>query len=179
MTERMYNSPMQYQEIARIFAELAAATHYMHMQGIIHRDLTPDNILFDGDHPKITDFGLAVNWKQETHLLTPGTGIGTICYVSPEQADGTKPVGAATDIYSLGAMLYEALIHSPRFSSLDWKEASVVLDRFLPTPPYIMQSDVPSTLSNICMKCLAIRSEDRYETSEELASALRTAMQAL
>jgi len=179
MTKRLIDTPIRYQETTRIFADLAEATHYMHRQGIIHRDLTPDNILFDGDQPKITDFGLAVNREQETHLLTPGTGIGTICYVSPEQADGTKPAGTATDIYSLGAMLYEFLTRKPRFPNLDWKDAPVVLSRHLPTPPYIVQSNIPINLSEICMKCLAISPDERYHTAEELALALRAAMQGL
>lgn len=164
----------KHRKLAEVFSSLAQASHYIHSQGIIHRDLTPENVLFNGETPKITDFGLAVSYLQNPDSLTPKTGLGTICYVSPEQAEGIQPVGPQTDIYSLGAMLYECLAKEPRFPALNWEDAAVILQKELHPPPSFFNRNIPRTLDAICMKCMEILPEDRYATAKDLAMALES-----
>ena len=162
----------KYRGLAEVFSSLAQASHYIHDQGILHRDLTPENVLFNGETPKIIDFGLAAYYRDNPDSLIPKTGLGTICYVSPEQAEGSKPIGPQTDIYSLGAMLYEYLAKQPRFHSLSWENAVDVLREQAPPPPSAFKENIPEALNAICMKCLEIRPEDRYATANDLAIAL-------
>ena len=162
----------KYRKLAEVFSSLARASYYIHGQGILHRDLTPENVLFSGDTPKIIDFGLAVSYRDNQEVLTPKTGLGTICYVSPEQAEGAEPVGPQSDIYSLGAMLYECLAKQPRFKLLSWGNAVDVLREHTPIPPSSFNKNVPEALDAICMKCMEIRPEDRYATANDLALAL-------
>lgn len=164
----------KHRKLTEIFSSLALASHYIHGQGIIHRDLTPENVLFKDETPKITDFGLAVSYRQNPGLLTPKTGLGTICYVSPEQAEGIEPVGPQTDIYSLGAMLYECLAKEPRFPALNWENAVSILRSEVPPPPSLFNRNIPETLDAICLKCMEIRPEDRYATANDLAMALES-----
>lgn len=161
-----------HRKLAEVFSSLARVSHYIHGQGIIHRDLTPENVLFNGETPKITDFGLAVSYRQNPDSLTPNTGLGTICYVSPEQAEGIEPVGPQTDIYSLGAMFYECLAKEPRFPSLNWENAVAILRKEVPPPPSFFDRNISRTLDAICLKCMEIRPEDRYATANDLAIAL-------
>jgi serine/threonine-protein kinase len=96
-------------DVARLLVTVARAVHYAHSRGVLHRDLKPANILLDSDaNPHLTDFGLAKLTDQANGLTQTAELVGTPCYMSPEQAAG-KPPATATDIYSLGVILYELL----------------------------------------------------------------------
>ena len=160
--------------IAQLIETLAQAIHYAHQRGIIHRDLKPANILFTTEHtPKIVDFGLAKKIQDELHTTVTGALLGTPCYMSPEQAAGDDaPIGPATDIYSLGIILYQMLTGRLPFEgktaieTLRW-----IVDREC-EPPSKRTSGVPRDLETICLKCLAKSPIARYETAQALAEDL-------
>lgn len=158
-----------YRDVAKLFAVLARTMQYVHTQGIVHRDIKPENILFVNGSPKIIDFGLAVTLEEEVHVLAPCTGLGSVHYVSPEQANGHTIIDASTDIYSLGAVLYECLVGRPRLHEVEWEDADAVLQQSKPIAPSILMSNTPLILNDICMKCLEIDKVNRYKTAEELA----------
>lgn len=161
-------------EIAQLIETLAQAIHYAHQRGIIHRDLKPANILFTTERtPKIVDFGLAKKIQDELHTTVTGAVLGTPCYMSPEQAAGDDaPLGPATDIYSLGIILYQMLTGRLPFEgktaleTLRW-----IVDREC-EPPSKRTSGVPRDLETICLKCLAKSPIARYETAQALAEDL-------
>jgi serine/threonine protein kinase/Tfp pilus assembly protein PilF len=160
--------------VAEAFAEVADALQYAHGKGIIHRDLKPSNLILDQKGKlRILDFGLAHLEGQESLTLT-GEFVGTPLYTSPEQALAHRAsLDHRTDIYSLGATLYELLARRPPFKGRDYKEtlAGIVLRE----PPHLrtINPRIPKTLETIVLKCLRKDPEDRYGTAEALAQDLR------
>jgi serine/threonine protein kinase len=161
-----------------IMIQLAKAVGYAHSKGIIHRDLKPANIMLKQMRRVVVmDFGIAkVASREKSAAVTQhGVVVGTPSYMAPEQAsDGTDPVGPASDVYSLGAILYAMLTSRPPF------EEKTVLNTILkvispepPPAPSRLRPDVPAALEQLCMKCLAKKSADRYESAHALAEALR------
>ncbi len=108
---------------ARIVLDVAAALDYAHRAGIVHRDVKPSNILLTDGHTMLADFGIArTTGDALLHLTKPGEAVGTPAYMSPEQCDGSSPVGVPSDIYSLGAVLFRLLAGSaPSPPSSDWR----------------------------------------------------------
>jgi len=160
-------------QIAQLMEKLARAMHVAHQRGIVHRDLKPANILLDASgEPKITDFGLAKK-LDEPGLTHSGAVMGTPSYMSPEQASGRiAEIGPPTDIYALGAMLYELLTGRPPFkgkTSID--TLHLVMDQ-VPEQPRRLNGQVDSSLEAICMKCLEKGIADRYATADALAEDL-------
>jgi serine/threonine protein kinase/Tfp pilus assembly protein PilF len=155
---------------AELVATLARAIHVAHQAGIVHRDLKPSNILFSSDGtPKITDFGLAKRLEEAGHTET-GQVMGSPSYIPPEQAEGrAKEVSAATDVYALGAILYEMLTGRPPFKGVTPMETVLKVLREDPVPPSRLQSQVSRDLETICLKCLAKEPHKRYASAEELA----------
>jgi hypothetical protein len=154
---------------------LARDIHQVHRHGIVHRDLKPANILVTADGiSKIADFGLAKILEGSTARTDSGAVLGTPSYMAPEQASG-KPgrVGAATDVYALGALLYEGLVGRPPF------QAETPLDTFqqvLTTevvPPSRLLVRIPRDLETIALKCLEKDPSRRYADAEDLAEDLR------
>jgi tRNA A-37 threonylcarbamoyl transferase component Bud32 len=173
---RLQSVAMMAEPAAELVEKLARAVHYAHQQGIIHRDLKPANVLLD-EHgqPKITDFGLAKQVGGEGHGPTvTGEILGTPAYMAPEQAAGrTREIGPATDVYSLGAILYELLTGQPPFRSETPLET---LSKVLSQPPVSLRrlrASVPYDLETICLKCLHKEPERRYASAAELADDLR------
>jgi uncharacterized protein (TIGR03067 family) len=170
-----------YHETARLVECLARAVHHAHQRHIIHRDLKPGNVLLMADGtPKITDFGLAKQLQGDTpatgHGAATVTGaiMGTPSYMAPEQADGKKNVlGPATDIYALGAMLYELLTGEPPFKGDSPMSIAIKVVTEEPRPPRRLQARVPGDLETICLKCLEKDPTKRYPTAEALADDLR------
>ena len=159
---------------AAVMAKSARAVHYAHQRGILHRDLKPGNILIDDqDEPHITDFGLALRLESETHFTMTGTVLGTPSYISPEQAAGkVNQLTTATDIYSLGAILYELLTGKPPFTA-DTPLATMrrVMDEE-PERPSSINHLTDRDLETICLKCLEKDPQRRYASAAELADEL-------
>jgi serine/threonine protein kinase len=162
--------PYQAAQLVRL---LAHATHYAHLRGVIHRDLKPANILIALDEtPKICDFGLSRGLEKEWVSRPEGALVGTPSYMAPEQAYGKWPVTPATDVYGLGAILYELLTGQPPFRAGDVTATLVqVLERD-PEPPSRLRSWVPHDLETICLKCLGKHPAMRYAGALELAEDL-------
>jgi serine/threonine protein kinase/tetratricopeptide (TPR) repeat protein len=159
---------------AQAFAEVADGLSHAHAHGVIHRDLKPSNLIVDSDgRVRILDFGLA-RQEGEASLTASGDLVGTILYMSPEQtASHRVAVDHRTDVYSLGATLYEALTLRPPFTGKDHRE---VLGRILfddPAPPRRVNPRIPRDLETIVLKCLEKDPRDRYGTAEALAQDLR------
>jgi serine/threonine protein kinase/WD40 repeat protein len=167
-------APLSFAQIADIGIQAAEALAYAHQRGVIHRDIKPSNLLLDEQGVVwITDFGLARRFE-DVRLTHSGTLLGTPRYMSPEQAEAArKPVDHRTDIYSLGATLYELITRRPAFDGNTPHEVVLqILDRE-PVPPRRLDSHVPRDLETVVMKAMAKRPEDRYQSAQDLADDLR------
>jgi serine/threonine protein kinase len=173
LTEKLRGTPQHPQEAARLIAQLARAVEHAHRAGIIHRDLKPANVLFTADGTaKITDFGLAKKVNEEA-LTATGAIVGTPSYMAPEQAEGhAKRVGAAADVYALGAILYECLTGRPPFKGAGALETLRQVMSDEPLPPSRLAPKMPRELDNICLKCLQKEPARRYSTALALAEDL-------
>jgi serine/threonine protein kinase len=170
--------PMSPAAAARLVLELARAVHAAHEQGIIHRDLKPGNILLtESGAPKIADFGLAKLMDQirgeEAVQTAQGALLGTPSYMAPEQVRGELDrIGAATDIYGLGTILYECLTGRRPFQGGSTMSALYRIVETPPPPPRQIRPDIPASLERICLKCLEKDPPKRYASASELARAL-------
>jgi tetratricopeptide (TPR) repeat protein len=161
-------------KIAEAFAEVADGLQHAHSKGIIHRDIKPSNLILDkSGRLRILDFGLARLEGQESLTIT-GEFLGTPLYMSPEQARRKKiPVDHRTDVYSLGATLYEFLTLQPPFQGKDHQDTlSQIIERD-PVEPTRRNPKVPRDLETIVLKCLRKDAGDRYGTAEALGQDLR------
>jgi serine/threonine-protein kinase len=155
----------------RIAVAACHALEYAHHEGIVHRDIKPQNILIASDGTvKVADFGIARAVSAAT-ITQPGTVLGTVQYLAPEQARGA-PVGRASDIYALGAVLYEMLTGRLPFDGES--PIAIVLKHLREPPPRprAVQPDVPLRLEGIVLKAMAKRPEDRYRSAREMAEDL-------
>jgi tetratricopeptide (TPR) repeat protein/predicted Ser/Thr protein kinase len=159
---------------ARILAEVARAVEYAHSKGVIHRDLKPHNIMIDHDEKAfVMDFGLAKSLEGNSHITMSGTVVGTPSYMAPEQAAGrTALVGKPSDVYSLGAVLYEMLTGLPPFKGPNPVETLRMVVHEEAVPPSRLSAAVPKDLETIILKCLDKDVARRYPTAEALARDL-------
>jgi serine/threonine protein kinase len=171
---RSSRSRASFRASARIAAEVAEALEYAHESGVIHRDIKPANLLLDSKGTVwVTDFGLALV-VSDVGLTQTGEVLGTLRYMSPEQAAGRRePVDHRTDVYSLGATLYEMLTLQPLFPGQD---RPTLLHQILneePRPLRKLDLAIPVELETIVLKSLAKSPSDRYATAEDFAADLR------
>jgi WD40 repeat protein len=176
LAQQLTGTPFPAQRAAELVATLARAVEYAHQRGIVHRDLTPGNVLLTADgQPKITDFGLAKLLVGGGAVRTQsGAIVGTPSYMAPEQAAGkTKEIGPATDVYGLGAILYELLTGRPPFRAETPLETLLQVQVDEPVPPSRLQPKLPPDLGTVCLKALAKEPARRYPTAGGLADDLR------
>jgi serine/threonine protein kinase len=211
LAQKLTGTPLPARSAAQFMETVARAVHYAHQQGILHRDLTPANILlgkseiergetrmqrisadpirehppdpcssaFYSFTPKITDFGLAKILVGDGRMQTrSGAIMGTPSYMAPEQAAGkTKGAGPATDVYALGAILYEMLTGRPPFRAETPLETLLQVQSVDPVPPSRLQPQLPRDLTTICLKCLQKEAHKRYASAEAFAQDLRRFVQ--
>ena len=174
LADRLAGTPHPGRQAAELMVTLARAVHAAHQAGIVHRDLKPSNVLFDRDGiPKIVDFGLAKRLEVKEGPTQTGQVMGTPSYMAPEQARGQiREVGPATDVYALGAILYEMLTGRPPFKGTTPEETVWQVIHEEPVPPSRLLSRVPRDMETICLKCLAKEPPKRYASAEALADDL-------
>lgn len=166
--------PQPPDKAAELVMILAKAMAVAHRLDIVHRDLKPANVLLDKEgQPKITDFGLAKLVEEDTGATQEGTILGSPGYMPPEQASGDlKAVDHLSDIYSLGAVLYEMLTGKPPFQGTSTPEILEQVRQKEPTPLTQLQPTVPVDVETICLKCLQKDKRKRYESAQALADDL-------
>jgi serine/threonine protein kinase/Flp pilus assembly protein TadD len=168
------NSRDYFRTVADLGIQAAEALHHAHQYGIIHRDVKPSNLLLDVQGKLwVTDFGLA-RLPEEAGLTKTGDMLGTLQYMSPEQAGGKSSlIDPRTDVYSLGITLYELLTLRPAFEGSDRQELIGRIVEDEPARPRRINSSIPLDLETIVLKATAKNREERYGTAKELADDLR------
>jgi TolB-like protein/predicted Ser/Thr protein kinase len=177
LDEVVKQEPMPPRRAAELIAKLARTVHYAHEHGILHRDIKPGNILLDAKgEPHLTDFGLARLVETESTVTRTLEVLGTPSYMAPEQATGNNPATAgltrATDVYGLGAVLYQLLTGHPPFAGGTTYETVRLLLETEPRRPRLLNSKVDCDLSTICLKCLEKDPKRRYSCALALAEDL-------
>ena len=169
--QMMASSVIPAPRVAMVAAEVAAGLDHAHRHGIVHRDVKPDNVLFDEDgYALLTDFGIATA-RFHARLTAQGRAMGTPHYMSPEQAMG-KLADGRSDLYAVGVLMYESLAGAPPFDGADAYSIGYKHVHEKPVPLTELEASVPAPLSEIVMRCLQKRPEDRYARGHELADAL-------
>jgi len=163
-------------DAVQIIREAASALGHAHGQGLVHRDIKPQNIMMSGGHAIVADFGIAraVSEAGGNKLTQTGMSIGTPAYMSPEQIAGDESVDSRSDIYSLGCVLYELLVGQVPFTG---PTAMAVMARHtmdIVPPMSIMRPSVPEELEDIVLRAMAKVPADRFRTALEFAEALET-----
>jgi len=175
LAEMVREHPLPAKQSAAYLKAIAEAIHYAHQKGILHRDLKPSNVLIDrAGHPRITDFGLAKRVADDRGLTVSGQLLGTPSYMSPEQAAGkSRETGPRSDVYSLGALLYELLTGRPPFrAETPLETLRQVLDAE-PAAPRLLNPTAPRDLETISLKCLEKDPRRRYASAQELGDELQ------
>lgn len=174
LADRVAHGPMHQREVARIVAAIARAVGYAHRQGILHRDLKPNNILLtQSGAPLVTDFGLAKQLGSDLNLTRSGALVGTPSYMSPEQAGGGRGlVGPTSDVYSLGCVLYFALTGRAPFVGDSPMQIVMLVIEQDPTPPRALRPSLDRDLEMIVIRCLQKPSDLRYASADALAADL-------
>src|SRR5438874_9379339 len=174
LDEVVKRAPMSIRQAAELIAKVARTVHYAHEHGILHRDIKPGNILLDAKgEPLLTDFGLARLVEAESTVTRTKEVMGTPSYMAPEQAVGNNAaVGSATDVYGLGAVLYQLLTGHPPFAGGATYETIKLLLDTEPRQPRLLNPKVDRELSTICLKCLEKDPKRRYSSALALAEDL-------
>jgi serine/threonine protein kinase/tetratricopeptide (TPR) repeat protein len=166
--------PMPIRRAVELIAKVARTVHYAHEHGILHRDIKPGNILLDAKgEPHLTDFGLARLVESESSVTQTLDVMGTPSYMAPEQAAGNNSaVSSVTDVYGLGAVLYQLLTGQPPFAGGTTYETIRLLCETEPRNPRVFNSKIDRDLSTICLKCLEKDPPRRYSSALALAEDL-------
>ena len=174
LDEVVKDAPMSIRQAVELIAKVARTVHYAHEHGILHRDIKPGNILLDAKgEPHLTDFGLARLVESESTITRTVEVLGTPSYMAPEQAAGNNTeLTNATDVYGLGAVLYQLLTGHPPFAGGTTYETIKLLLETEPRPPRLWNAKVDRDLSTICLKCLEKDPQRRYSSALLLAEDL-------
>jgi WD40 repeat protein/serine/threonine protein kinase len=201
LSDRLTGKPLPPRETAAFLQAVAGAVHYAHANGIVHRDLKPANVLLTGEResgvgsresgkdnnsasrfptpdsrlpiPKLTDFGIAKRLAADGGETRDGDVIGTPSYMAPEQAAGkTAEVGPATDVYSMGVILYEMLTGRVPLLGPTTLDTLILVRTEEPVPPRRLQPRIPGDLETICLKCLEKEPGRRFASAADLAADL-------
>jgi WD40 repeat protein/tRNA A-37 threonylcarbamoyl transferase component Bud32 len=174
LASRVSRGPLPPDEAARLMHDVCEAVAYAHAQGVIHRDLKPANILLDPQgRPHVTDFGLAKRMASDSGLTVQDQYLGTPGYMSPEQANRQwDQVNEVSDVYSLGATLYELLTGRPPFQAATFVDTLYQVKHEEPVPPRRLNPKLPRDLETICLKCLEKDAAQRYASAQAVADDL-------
>ena len=174
LQDKLRTGPLSAKAAAKTGIKVAEAIEHAHQKGIIHRDIKPGNVFLEGENDRVCvgDFGLARQLDVDQSLHASGAVIGTPAYMSPEQARGEK-ADERSDIYSIGALLYEMLTGRPPFQSATaWEVIHEVLNNDPISPRRLIES-IPRDLETICLKCMEKNVSRRYQTSGEVAAEIQ------
>jgi serine/threonine-protein kinase len=174
MQDCINSGSLDERQSVRILEAIARAVHFAHENGVLHRDLKPSNILIDElGHARLTDFGLAKQTDAGESLTRTGVVLGTPSYMSPEQASGKMgPISPASDVYSLGSVLYHALTGRPPFVAKTTMEMLLQVLEQDPPSPRLLNPKIDRDLEMILIRCLQKPQDLRYWSAESLADDL-------
>src|SRR5262249_38492676 len=174
LDEVVKRAPLSIRQAVELITKIARTVHYAHEHGILHRDIKPGNILVDAKRePNLTDFGLARLVESESTVTRTVEVLGTPSYMAPEQATGNNnKLTSATDVYGLGAVLYQLLTKHPPFAGGTTYETIKLLLETEPRQPRLWNRKVDRDLSTICLKCLEKDPQGRYPSALALAEDL-------
>ena len=177
---RLASGPMSVADVADILADVAKALAYAHSEGVVHRDIKPDNILLSGGAATVADFGIAKalsSARAETPgaaLTSLGMSLGTPMYMAPEQVAGDPDTDHRADIYSLGCVAYEMLTGQPPFAGKSPQQTLAAQVMEMPVPVNERRPDVPPMLAALVMRCLEKEPSARPQSASEIASPLES-----
>ena len=172
LSARLRRGPMPWREAVAIGAEVADALATAHEHGVVHRDVSPDNVMLTSSGLRVFDFGIAAAIGEPDDDAT-GSTFGTPAYVAPERLDG-QPAHTATDVYCLGVLLFEMLTGAPPFPEDTWDPEAPLRERPLPRPRGV--SGLPAAVARLCQRCLAFDPSARppaREVANRLAAYAR------
>ena len=175
LSRRLAEGPLPAREAAALLLPICEAIEAAHAQGLLHRDLKPSNILIDpAGRPLVADFGLARQVECDESLTHSGAILGTPTHMAPEQAAGSRGrIGPATDVYGLGAILYQMLTGRPPFQGSTPMDTVLMVLEQDPLPPRLLNARTNRLLEMIALKCLQKPPELRYASAQALADDLR------
>ncbi|HET7599687.1 MAG TPA: serine/threonine-protein kinase [Gemmatimonadales bacterium] len=169
--------PLPIDEVLRVAGDVLAALEYAHGQGVVHRDVKPDNVILSPAGAVLLDFGIAraIETTAAEQLTRSGMTLGTSTYMSPEQVQGSRSLDATTDLYALGCVLFECLAGRPPFAHSN--EMVVLRQHLLEPPPDVrtLRREVPAALGGAILRAMAKQPGDRWPSAAAMWAAMQAA----